>query len=69
MGAEAPAYWIKNCRGEEGVQGMFAATLRDYARLGLLVMTKGKVGDKQIVPDSWISQMTTLRLDKPQPRG
>lgn len=69
MGAEAPAYWIKNRRGEEGVQGMFAATLRDYARLGLLVMTKGKVGDKQIVPDSWINQMTTLRLDKPQPRG
>ena len=67
MGAEAPAYWIKNRRGEEGVQGMFAATLRDYARLGLLVMTKGKVGDKQIVPESWITQMTTLRLDKPQP--
>ena len=69
MGAEAPAYWIKNRRGEEGIQGVFAATLRDYARLGLLVMTKGKVGDKQIVPDSWINQMTTLRLDKPQPRG
>jgi CubicO group peptidase (beta-lactamase class C family) len=69
MGAEAPAYWIKNRRGEEGVQGMFAATLRDYARLGLLVMTKGKVGDKQIVPESWITQMTTLRLDKPQPTG
>jgi len=69
MGAEAPAYWIKNRRGEEGVQGMFAATLRDYARLGLLVMTKGKVGDKQIVPESWITQMTALRLDKSQPSG
>ena len=67
MGAEASAYWIKNRKGEEGVQGMFASTLRDYARLGLLVLNKGKVGDKQVVPESWITQMTTLRLDKPQP--
>jgi hypothetical protein len=26
--AEAPAYWIKNQHGEEGVAGQFAATLR-----------------------------------------
>lgn len=69
MGAEASGYWVKNRRGEEGVQGMFAATLRDYARLGLLVMMSGKVGDKQIVPESWITQMTALRLDKPQASG
>jgi CubicO group peptidase (beta-lactamase class C family) len=69
MGAESPAYWIKNRKGEEGVQGMFAATLRDYARLGLLVMMQGKRGDKQIVPVSWVSQMTHLRTDKPQPAG
>ena len=29
MGAESKAYWIKNTRGEEGVQGQFVATLRD----------------------------------------
>lgn len=69
MGAESPAYWIKNRKGEEGVQGMFAATLRDYARLGLLVMMQGKQGDKQIVPQSWITQMTHLRTDRPQPSG
>jgi CubicO group peptidase (beta-lactamase class C family) len=69
MGAEGPAFWVKNNRGEEGVQGMFAATLRDYARLGLLVMMNGKAADKQVVPESWIKQMTTLRLDKPQPSG
>lgn len=29
MGAESPAYWIKNRAGQEGVQGQFVATLRD----------------------------------------
>lgn len=48
MGAEAPAYWIKNQLGEEGVAGQFAATLRDYGRLGLLVMHQGALNDKQL---------------------
>lgn len=67
MGAEAPAYWIKNFKGQEGVQGQFVATLRDYGRVGLLIMNKGRVGDRQVVPESWIEQMTTLRRDVPQP--
>jgi CubicO group peptidase (beta-lactamase class C family) len=69
MGAEANAYWIKNYRGEEGVQGQFNATLRDYARLGLLVMNKGKANGVQIVPESWIEQMTAIRKDKAQPKS
>ncbi len=69
LGAQAPAYWITNIRGEEGVQGQFLATLRDYARLGLLVMNLGKVGDTRVVPAPWISAMVTLRMDKPQPGG
>lgn len=67
MGAESKGYWIKNDRGEEGVQGQFVATLRDYARLGYLVMNQGRIGDKQIVPADWIKKMTELRQDKPQP--
>ena len=67
MGAEAKGYWIKNYHDEEGVQGQFAATLRDYARLGYLVMNQGRVDGKQIVPADWIAKMTELRRDKPQP--
>ncbi|HTD04717.1 serine hydrolase [Undibacterium sp.] len=67
MGAESRAYWIKNYRGEEGVQGQFVATLRDYARLGYLVMKQGSINGKEIVPASWIAKMTELRKDKPQP--
>ena len=67
MGAEAPAYWIKNRNGQEGVQGQFIATARDYGRLGLLIMNMGRAGDRQVVPREWIEQMTTLRRDKSQP--
>jgi CubicO group peptidase (beta-lactamase class C family) len=67
MGAQAPAYWVKNRAGQEGVQGQFVASLRDYARLGLLIMNGGRVGERQVVPQAWIEQMTTLRRDKPQP--
>jgi CubicO group peptidase (beta-lactamase class C family) len=38
----------------------FNATLRDYGRLGLLMLGKGKRGDAQIVPADWIAQMTTM---------
>ncbi len=67
MGAESSAHWIKNYHGEEGVQGQFVATLRDYARLGYLVMNQGRIGEKQVVPADWIAKMTELRSDKPQP--
>jgi len=67
MGAEAKAYWIKNYHGEEGVQGQFAATLHDYARLGYLVMNQGRIDGKEVVPAGWIGKMTELRRDKPQP--
>ncbi|MEO8653503.1 MAG: serine hydrolase [Ramlibacter sp.] len=67
MGAESRGYWIKNSSGEEGVQGQFVATLRDYGRLGYLVMNGGAVDGRQVVPAPWIAQMATLRRDKPQP--
>ena len=67
MGAESSGYWIKNFKGEEGVQGQFVATLRDYGRIGLMVKNMGKLNGQQVIPASWISQMTELRKDKPQP--
>lgn len=67
IGAEHSAYWLKNRRGQEGVQGMFSATLRDYGRLGLLVLHKGKFNGREIIPEEWIEQMTKLDRSKPQP--
>lgn len=69
IGAEGSGFWIKNVHGEEGVQGQFAARLRDYARLGELVLEQGHAAGQQLVPAAWIVEMTTLRTDKPQPKG
>ena len=41
--------------------------MRDYARLGNLVMNQGRANGKEIVPASWIVKMVELRRDKPQP--
>jgi CubicO group peptidase (beta-lactamase class C family) len=63
LGAEADAYWIAD--GPPGVgralNGMgFNATLRDYGRLGLMMLHQGKAGDAQVVPADWIKQATTM---------
>ena len=49
----------------------FNATLRDYARFGLMVMRGGLLGNQRIVSESWIRKSTTLdgASDKPQPPG
>jgi CubicO group peptidase (beta-lactamase class C family) len=67
MGAMSSGYWIKNFKGEEGVQGLFSATLSDYARIGYLVMNKGIANGIPVIPEPWIAQMVALRYDKPQP--
>jgi CubicO group peptidase (beta-lactamase class C family) len=69
MGAEGPAVWIKDKQGIEGVQGQFAALPRDYARLGYLFVNRGNINGKQVVPESWIAEMTRIRRDRPQPKG
>jgi len=63
LGAEGDAYWIAD--GPEGVgrelSGMgYNATLRDFGRLGMLMLNGGKRGDRQIVPASWLAQATTM---------
>ncbi len=63
LGAQADAFWMAD--GPPGVgralSGMgFNATLRDYGRLGLLMLHGGKRGDTQVVPAGWMKQATTM---------
>ena len=37
--------------------------LRDYARLGLLLAHDGRLGDRQIIPESWLHAATTVPAD------
>ena len=61
-GMESPAYWV-----EQGVTsaprifygGGLAATVRDYARIGQLMLNNGQVENKQIVPASWVKESVT----------
>jgi CubicO group peptidase (beta-lactamase class C family) len=58
MGAEADATWLKDRSGQEvGYMG-FNATLRDYGRLAMLMANGGVAQGKQLVPRTWIADMT-----------
>jgi CubicO group peptidase (beta-lactamase class C family) len=59
MGAESNATWTTDSERNEFNCVGFAATLRDWARLGNLVASRGKVGAKQVVSDAWITECTT----------
>ncbi len=61
LGAEADGFWIAD--GPLGVGraftgGGFNARLRDYGRLGLMVLNRGRAGQRQIVPAAWIAEST-----------
>lgn len=58
MGAEADATWLTDSEGGEFNCIGFAARLRDWARLGLLVADRGRVGERQVVSPNWIRECT-----------
>ena len=68
IGAEAEASFLIDASGNEvGYMG-FNAVLRDYARLGIMMAQKGRVGDKQIIPQDWWHEMTHAHFQPAQTR-
>jgi CubicO group peptidase (beta-lactamase class C family) len=60
IGAESDAYFYESKNQPEICAfGCFNATLRDYARFGLMAMNYGKLGDTRIVNDAWMHESTT----------
>ena len=59
MGAEANATWILDKAGYETGYCCLNATLRDYARFGLLLARYGELDGKQIIPAEWVKAATT----------
>ena len=57
IGAERDAYFTVDAAGTALADGGFNATLRDFARLGLLVSNEGRLNEAQIVPARWIEEM------------
>jgi CubicO group peptidase (beta-lactamase class C family) len=49
---------------ELGFSGLFART-EDVAKLGLLYLRRGRWGDTQLIPESWVSQATRRQIATP----
>lgn len=54
IGAEHDAFFTVDGAATALADGGFNATLRDYARFGLMMQNNGCVGDRQVVPASWV---------------
>lgn len=60
LGAEMPALWsLDKRKGMEKAYCCFNSTARDFAKIGNLVVNEGSFQNKQLVPESYIEQMTT----------
>jgi len=60
LGAEADAGWDIDASGQEITFCCMVATLRDWARLGLMLANDGAWNGQQIVPRQWVLDATTV---------
>jgi len=67
MGAEADASWLVDKGGYEIAYCCLQATLRDYARLGMLLANGGTLDGKQIIPAEWVRAATTPEAEHLKP--
>jgi CubicO group peptidase (beta-lactamase class C family) len=63
LGAESDAAWAIDPTGQEVAYCCFIATLRDWARLGLMLANDGAWNGRQIVPRQWLLDATTVPPD------
>lgn len=63
LGMESDAYWSTDLYGDELGFMSLNATLRDFAKFGMLFLGRGSFNGKRIVSESWVEQSTTA--DKP----
>ena len=68
MGAERSAGITVDISGFTLASGGMFATLRDTARIGQLIINRGKVGNRQVVPEDWIDDILNQKGDALLPK-
>ncbi|HEY8290334.1 MAG TPA: serine hydrolase, partial [Acetobacteraceae bacterium] len=68
IGTEADATWVTDANGQEATYCCFSATLRDWARFGLLLAHDGAWNGRQIIPRQWVLDATTAANPWLEPR-
>ncbi len=63
MGAEAAATWTHDRTGHQIAYCCLSATLRDWARFGLLLADGGMAGERQLIPRQWVQDATSAAPD------
>jgi CubicO group peptidase (beta-lactamase class C family) len=60
IGAEFPATWnVDRVGGLEKTFCCFNASVRDYARVGQMLLNRGLVGDERVLSNEWIKRIST----------
>lgn len=59
MGAEDEAYWLTSKEGMEGVYCCFAASPRDWAKIGILFAQNGVINGQRIVSSGYVNEATS----------
>ncbi|HLS30939.1 MAG TPA: serine hydrolase [Flavobacteriaceae bacterium] len=61
FGMEHCAYWLADECSDLNIGGSgLSASLRDYARLGIIMLNEGKLGDKNILAEEYSENATSL---------
>lgn len=75
IGAENLATWTTDSYGNEFNCIGFAATLRDWAKIGVLLSNRGAVDDKRVISEAWFHEVTSwsdkdrqVRFGVPSPK-
>ncbi len=62
IGAEHDGFFTVDQAATALADGGFNATLRDYARFGLMMQNDGRVGNTEVVPKAWVDECARGRV-------
>jgi CubicO group peptidase (beta-lactamase class C family) len=60
-------FWFANPEGHTHTGGGLSLSGRDAAKLGQLYLDKGRWGDVQVVPESWVRESLKMHVDLTEP--